>query len=82
METTTGKEYVSETVISSASASQVQEIRDDGTLATPQIIYPTGIRLFLIITALCLAVFLASLDMVYSTFLEIIHTQTYVLSVR
>lgn len=26
--------------------------------------YPTGIKLFLIITALCLAIFLASLDMV------------------
>jgi hypothetical protein len=64
MEQPNGKDYGTEVIVSSGSGSELFEKSEDNLPTAPEVAYPSGIRLALIITALCLAVFLTSLDMV------------------
>jgi hypothetical protein len=60
------KEFGTETTIVSTSNPELLEKQENEAPMAHDIVYPGGIRLFLILTALCLAIFLTSLDMVCS----------------
>jgi hypothetical protein len=64
MEQQQSKEFGTETTIVSTSNPELLEKQENEAPMANEIVYPGGIRLFLILTALCLAIFLTSLDMV------------------